>query len=402
MHNEGSLRKLFAHAKLYPMSSFIEPLVFERLFDAAHEIMCVVGTDGSIRLANQAFVRLLGWSRHELSHLSYFALIHEEDTKKLFEYMRHLSEGQPVEHVHIRVRSKANGYKELHISIIPSGRADELYVVGRSATNGHSIQTPNLGHLQQTHVPIEHMMPHVGRWEINMQSGQVNWSDTMFDLFGYQKDAYVPRRETALERIEPEARARLIQAMQKAIGTFAPPMTPVVHDELLVVELPDGTKKHLQSALVVVGDEVGKPTAMHGYMIESHHPDSKSRPTESHHDGSGAFRMALEQVRGHAIIADKDAVITYVNPAAEEATGYARSELLKTRLGDVWAVEGPDREYYQRMLMEVKSTREKQVGIVRCRHKNGQEYMSEVTIVGVFDESGKTLLHFVECERTIR
>src|SRR5207244_1267773 len=96
----------------------------------------------------------------------------------------------------------------------------------------------------------------IGRWDWDLATGTVTWSDEMFRIHGALPGAYEVSFEKAVELIAPEDRQRIEENIRSALGD-APRYRPAETglsaggDWYVVVPLPDG------SVSVVIGDVAG-------------------------------------------------------------------------------------------------------------------------------------------------
>lgn len=148
------------------------------------------------------------------------------------------------------------------------------------------------------------------------------------------------------------------------------------------------------------GDELGDLSAsfneMAGKLQESHKMlADRIREVTGNLE---KFRLAVEGASDHIIITDKEGVIVYANKAAEDTTGYTRTEMIGKR-PSLWGKQMPE-EFYRRMWRTIKEDRTSFYGEVANKRKNGQLYIAETHIAPLFDEKGG-LYGFVGVERDI-
>ncbi len=101
------------------------------------------------------------------------------------------------------------------------------------------------------------------------------------------------------------------------------------------------------------------------------------------------FRRAVDAAGAAVYITDRDATITYVNPAFEEITGYTAEETIG-RTPRLLSSGAHDDEYYERLWETIESGRTWREEITNER-KSGERYHASQTIAPVFDEDGEIL-----------
>ena len=113
--------------------------------------------------------------------------------------------------------------------------------------------------LQRTHDVLSEAqrVAHVGNWNIDLTSGDLEWSAETYRIFGYEPHAFTCSRQTFLEAVHPEDRALAEQVRQDALAG------KVMDYEHRLVR-PDGEICIVHELGYVVRDENGKPTHIFG------------------------------------------------------------------------------------------------------------------------------------------
>jgi len=107
---------------------------------------------------------------------------------------------------------------------------------------------------------------------------------------------------------------------------------------------------------------------------------------------------AVEQTGDAVVITDSRGVIEYVNPAFEQVSGYAASEVLgRTPKILKSGKHGPD---FYRRLWETLQAQETFRGTIINRNKSGDLYWAEQTITPVRDRTGRAS-HFVSVQKDV-
>lgn len=114
--------------------------------------------------------------------------------------------------------------------------------------------------LQRT-TDMLHQAQHIGRmghWEWDIASGRLYWSPGIYRLFGLDPQHADATYEGFLERVHPDDRQVVVDAVDAALAGEEP--YGVTHRILL----PDGQVRHLREQGVVERDESGRPVRMLG------------------------------------------------------------------------------------------------------------------------------------------
>lgn len=378
----------------------------EQLFGVSRELMCVLRRDGTVALVNPAFKSALGWSTDELSGLRILDIVHHNDLGRVFQMLTRMKQVDHVKDVELRILSKRGTYVPTVFDVTAAANGVEFYAVGNvsgeETEGGDEVSRVTGGPPRSG---IETMIPTVGRWHVDVRTGDVAWSDSMYGLLGYDKESFTPQRHTAFERLSEDDRATLFSRLKDAMGSYRGQAVQMPQQDGIMVTLPDGRVRHLQCIAAVTGTN-NNPTYMHGYLVDVsdkhvHAQESQKQAQKNRELGEqfALYQAALSFVREPVCLLNGAGEVQYANPEVTVATGYEPDEIVGKAVGELWAVEGPDREYYRQMVESAVSTRTQQVSIVRNRHKSGKEYMCEVHIDPVVQDD--QLIGLVARERAI-
>ncbi len=116
---------------------FGEPdeLSITRLYDLALDLLCVAGTDGYFKRVNDAFERVLGFSRQELLAIPFVDFVHPEDVDSTLGAIKQLEDGEVVTDFENRFRAKSGEWRWLVWRSMPSGDGRYIYACARDITN---------------------------------------------------------------------------------------------------------------------------------------------------------------------------------------------------------------------------------------------------------------------------
>lgn len=103
-----------------------------------------------------------------------------------------------------------------------------------------------------------HRMASLGHWELDPASGELEWSDEVYAIFGVDKAQFRPTEETFYSCLEPEDRAKCSAAMAETLRDGKP--YGIDHGVLL----PDGTQRMVREHAEAVRDDAGRITRVIG------------------------------------------------------------------------------------------------------------------------------------------
>jgi PAS domain S-box-containing protein len=113
------------------------------------------------------------------------------------------------------------------------------------------------------------------------------------------------------------------------------------------------------------------------------------------------FKLAVEGVSDHIIIADKDGIILFANHAVEEITGFSPQEIIGKKVGtkELWGGE-MDKAFYEKLWKTIKIDKKPLVSEINNHRKNGEKYIAKASISPILDKNGDVAF-FVAIERDI-
>jgi len=101
-------------------------------------------------------------------------------------------------------------------------------------------------------------MAHFGSWEWNPRTGELNWSEETFRIYGFEPREFAPTFEKLLEVVHPDDRSMLEEAVQAALHEDAP------YDFEHRIVRPGGEVRVVHRRAEVIRDERGEPLRMVG------------------------------------------------------------------------------------------------------------------------------------------
>ena len=99
---------------------------------------------------------------------------------------------------------------------------------------------------------------HVGNWQWNIATNELHWSEEIYSIFGLARDQFRATYEAFLERVHPEDREKVMQAVRQTLGAGK----PYSLDHRVV--RPDGEVRIVHERAEVSQDGEGKAVQMVG------------------------------------------------------------------------------------------------------------------------------------------
>ncbi|MDZ4109081.1 MAG: ATP-binding protein [Brevundimonas sp.] len=159
----------------------------------------------------------------------------------------------------------------------------------------------------------------MGSWEWDIQSGELLWSDEIFNLFGLPIDTFVASYSAFLERVHPEDRARVEEAVRMAVEEGA----DYALDHRIL--RPDGDIRFVREYGEVERDREGVPLRMRGIVQDVTRSRAVEQSATRNRDMlSGMFRISPEAI----VVANEEGRVVLFSAGAEAVFGYAAHEIV--------------------------------------------------------------------------
>ncbi len=217
---------------------------------------------------------------------------------------------------------------------------------------------------------------HIGGFRWDIASGRIVWSDEIYRMFGLSPGEFVPSIAGFVERIHPDDRQRVWDAIDASVTRNEP------FDIEFRLLRPDQTERIIQSRGELVRDEAGRPTGMTG---TSHDITDRRRADESLRTSEERFRLLVEHAPDAILLYDADQNrFVAANKAAEQLFSCGREELLRVGPSHFYPPEQPDArpvgesfaKHNARVLAGEELTYERLI-----RNALGRERLCQVTLV---------------------
>jgi PAS domain S-box-containing protein len=201
-------------------------------------------------------------------------------------------------------------------------------------------------------------------------------------MLGYDEPADLIGTSSTLLYQNPKSREPMIKSLMEN-GYF--------YDRELVLKKADGTRLHALASAVMKKDEQGNPAQLEGFFVDI----TKRKEAE---ENLILFANAAEQTADSVIITDTQGVITYVNHAFEELTGYSQREAIGER-PSLLKSDKHNQAFFETLWKTILSDEPFRAQFIN-RRKNGELYYEFKTITPITNEKGK-ITHFVSTGKDI-
>lgn len=191
-------------------------------------------------------------------------------------------------------------------------RAIRPILVGGSGLSGGPDEL--LWHLKRAQ-----SLAQMGSWEWNIPTGELHWSDEIFSLFGIPVDPVGTSYSAFLDRVHPDDRALVEEAVRRAIEEGA----DYEVDHRIVRS--DGEIRFVHESGEVERDRAGVPLRMRGIVQDVTRSRAVERSATRNRDMlSGMFRISPEAI----IVTNEEGRVVIFSAGAEAVFGYAAREIV--------------------------------------------------------------------------
>ena len=163
-------------------------------------------------------------------------------------------------------------------------------------------------------------MSGVAHWRYDVVTGEVYWSDLLYEIRGADRGTHVPTYRTGLESFHPDDRDRISGLLNTAITT----KTSISFQARMI--RPDGEVRLVQSKAGCELDEQGQVIALIGLFQDV---TDQVRNLENQTASEARYRLLAENTSDVIVRCSLDGTLLYVSPACR-AMGYEPEELIGT------------------------------------------------------------------------
>lgn len=222
---------------------------------------------------------------------------------------------------------------------------------------------------------MSQQLAHIGSWELDLESKELNWSDELYNIYGYTPSQDEIKFERMFLLTHPADRETVMNTILDAISKQH------AFDFQRRIIRSDGAVRTLHSLGEVIFNKEGKAVKMIGA--------DQDITERIHEEEMEKLAMAATKTFNSVIIANNEGRIEWVNEGFTKLTGYTFEEIQNTH-GELLrrgGLTGLSREMvdYQKLLHENKPV----VYESKNYAKNGHEYWVITTLTPVIGHDGK-------------
>lgn len=238
---------------------------FRAIFDQSYQFIGLMEPNGTLIEVNQTAVQFAGLTLEDVVGRpfweTYWWQISPGTQEQLKAAVARAAAGELV-HYDVEVQGEGGRVVTIDFSIKPirdmSGQVVLLIPEGRDITDlRHTLEN-----LQRTEARLAEaqQVARMGHWEYEVASQEAFWSETLYSVFGLQRESVTDPGKEFLERVHPddlpELRAHMERAYREHTG----------YEVAYRIMLPDGSERAVYGAGNVITNDAGEVTRMSGIV----------------------------------------------------------------------------------------------------------------------------------------
>jgi diguanylate cyclase (GGDEF)-like protein/PAS domain S-box-containing protein len=167
----------------------------------------------------------------------------------------------------------------------------------------------------------------LGGWELDLLKNDLKWSDEIYRIFELEPTQFGASYEAFLDMIHPDDRDLVNRAYTESVQNRIP------YDIVHRLRMKDGRVKYVHERCETFYDEQGRPLRSHGTVQDI---TERKQTEEVLFQERERAQVTLQSIGDAVISTDAEGLVTYLNPIAEEITGWDSAEAQGRQLMQVF------------------------------------------------------------------
>ncbi|MEX2581447.1 MAG: PAS domain S-box protein [Verrucomicrobiales bacterium] len=310
----------------------------DRLFNLSSDLLCIIGFDGYFKQLNPAWERTLGWRKEVLLGRPYIEFVHPEDRQDTRNETAGITEGVSSPVFENRYRCRDGSWKWLAWNTVSVPEHRLIYAVVRDVTAEKEVARA-LHESEDRFRAFMHENPAVA-WMKDKSGRYVYVNETFTDTYEIREDQILGRTDA---EFLPAHVAHQLRANDDAVIAAQVPLEFVE-----TIPLPDG-RERLWRVWKFPFRNLAGISHVGGFALDVTGP---MQAEEAVRHSEERYRSLVEGARDSIFTISPEGVVTSLNLAFEEITGWAREHWIgKAFPGIVEADDLPKAmEYFKQVL----------------------------------------------------
>ncbi|WP_035881445.1 diguanylate cyclase [Cupriavidus metallidurans] len=295
--------------------------------------MALVGLDGKWQLVNRAMVDLLGYSAEELRDLPFQVMTHPEDLAADLSQLDRLLAGEiDAYRLEKRYRHKQGHYlwALLAVSLVRDEHSGEPrhFIAQIEDIHTRKLAQEQLeAQTRRTQLAVE--AGGVGIWEWDFNTAAITWDARMYALHGTDMELGPPSLAEWIAKIHPEDVSRVSSEMRQAIRGARR------FDTEYRIVRPAGETRHVRAMAMISRHEDGTAHSLVGTNWDI---TEQRTLTRALFEEKERLQITLRSIGDAVICTDRVMRVTFMNPIAEQLTGWSLDAAMGQPLDQVFRI----------------------------------------------------------------
>ena len=219
----------------------------------------------------------------------------------------------------LRSRSGKKRYLYTVKTVLCNAQAEPEYLLGISIDVSERKHAENRLQVSEERLKEAQRIAHLGTWSVDLNSGNLYWSDEIFHIFGVNQGEYTPSYDNFYSAIHPDD----VEAVKRSETRARQQDKPHSVDHRIV--RPNGELRWVHEEARVIRNARGEPERLAGTVQDI---TARKLIEQAVQISETRLRTILENAVDGIIVIDSAGNIESLNPATEKLFGYTTAELI--------------------------------------------------------------------------
>ena len=271
---------------------------------------------GKFIAVNEAACRMLGYTKNEFMQMEVKHINVPEQTEKIPAILEKLfRDGYNLFETEHVAKDGRRIPVEINIRLFDfQGNPSVLSVVRDITERKQADEALQLSHERLAEVQG---IAKIGNWKADLFTGELYWSQAIFDIFGFESKSFKPSVEAFYESVHPDDRELVLESEKRSEQTG-------VHDVVHRIIRPNGEVRVVHELAKRYTDAKGKLVMLRGTVQDI---TERKRAEEKLHESEERYRQIVE-LSPDTIFIQTEGKIAFINAAGLKLFGTANTEQL--------------------------------------------------------------------------
>ena len=233
------------------------------VMETVPDVMFTLDTQGNMVKWNRRAVDVTGYSPEELLNKPALAFVPpEEQTRTTAAIQRAFMEGYAELDGHLLTKEHRLIPYHWTGALLKNPQGEPIGITGVGRDVSGKKRTEEELRQQRCHLVDAQALAHLGSWDWDLDTGEVEWSDEQFRIFGYEPGAIAVTHDSFLASLHPDDHAPVLAAINDALLGKRP-----CDVECRIVR-PNGEVRSIDVRGDVNRDATGHPLSMAGIALD--------------------------------------------------------------------------------------------------------------------------------------